>query len=93
MLRKLINILLGRHTIDGALFHFDKAVAKLDAVEKQEVKEIERRKLEIAESTAALNLATSTATIARNKANKIRNFFGDAEEDLVENINTLRAIA
>ena len=93
MLQKLINVLLGRHTIGAALFHFDKAVAKLEAVEAQEVKEIERRKHEIAESTAALNLATNTATIARNKANKIRDFFGDTDEDLAGNVNTLRAIA
>jgi hypothetical protein len=92
MLQKLIEILLGRHTIEGALFHFNKAIEKLDAVEKQEAAEIERRKQEIAESSAALDIATAKATIARNRANKLRDFFGETE-DLAPNINTLRAIS
>lgn len=92
MLQNIIDFLFSRHSIGDALTHFDKAVAKLEAVEKQEVAKMERRKAQIAKSIAALDIATKTATIARNKATKIRSFFGDSDEDTADNINTLRAI-
>jgi predicted nucleic acid-binding Zn-ribbon protein len=92
MLQALINFLLMRSTLDDALSHFNRAITKLDAVEKQEVKEIERQKQDIAEAQAKLEDATRKATIARNKAAKLRDLFGDTDEDLAPNINTLRAI-
>lgn len=92
MLQKLINTVMGRRTIDNAVMHFNKAIEGLEAVEKQEVEEIERRKVEIAQSTAALEASTKTANIARNRAAKLRTIFGESEEDSADSINTLRAI-
>jgi sigma54-dependent transcription regulator len=93
MLQTIIDFLLMRTTLDSALSDFNRAIDKLDAVERQEVKEIERQKQDIAEAEAKLVYATRKATIARNKAAKLRDIFGESEEDLAPNINTLRAIA
>jgi GTP1/Obg family GTP-binding protein len=93
MLQTIINFLLMRDTLDSALSHFNRAIDKLDAVEKQEVKEMERHKQDIAEAEAKFAEATRKATIARNKSAKLRDLFGDSDEDLAPNLNTLRAIA
>jgi hypothetical protein len=93
MLQKLLEKLFGRHTVEDALVHFNFAIDKLEKVERQEVAEMERRKQDLAEAAAGLETATRNATIARNKAAKIRDFIGDSEDDLKDGINTLRAIA
>lgn len=83
MLQKILDAIFGRHTIESAMTHFNRALSKLDAVESREVAAAERHRQEIAEAQYALEEATREAARARNTAAKIRNLVGEGEENTV----------
>lgn len=76
MLQKLLEIILGRHTVESAMLHFHKALNKLEAVERQETEEITRREQDIAEAIAAREQAVRQRARAVTNADKLREFIG-----------------
>lgn len=90
-LQALFHRLFGS-TINGAMFHFNKAIQELEAVENREVEVAKRKKQDILELQTEFDAATREATRARNKANKLRAMFGDSDEDEEPNIATLKAV-
>jgi len=84
--KAIVPFVGGKKTVNTALIHFNKALADLEAVEKAEAAEAERKKQEIAEAQAALAASTAEATRARNVAGRIRSLLGEDLDDAPVNL-------